>query len=141
MTQTQLTAVDLMREIYEPLERGERRDFQAFFDALDDEVTLRFSVGELNGKKAVIAYFNNAGEALEFTPFETPLAYFGDGDRAVVVGDETFTVKETGVVHKAEWAWVYKVRDGKITEIRGIMDLSGIAGLVGQVIAQSQAAA
>jgi ketosteroid isomerase-like protein len=141
MAKTHLTAVDLMREIYEPLERDERQDFGAFFDALDEEVTLRFSVGELKGKEAVIAYFSGAGEILQFSPFDTPLEYFGDADRAVVVGEETFKVKDTGVVHNCELAWVYRVRDGRITHISAIQDLSGIAGVLGQHIARSQAAA
>jgi ketosteroid isomerase-like protein len=141
MTETRLTAVDLMREIFEPLERGEREDSEALYDALDDEVTFKLSVGELNGKGAVIAYLNG-GELLEFSPFETPLMYFGDGDRAVIVGEETFRVNETGpIVHKAEYAWVVLVQDGRITHISEIQDVSGVLGPLRELVTQSQAAA
>jgi ketosteroid isomerase-like protein len=140
MTKAQVTAVDLMREIFEPLERGEREDSQALYDALADEVTFKLSFGELKGKRAVIAYLDG-GEVLEFSPFETPLMYFGDGDRAVVVGDETFRVKETGAVHKAEYAWLVLVQDGKITHISEIQDVSGVAGPLRELVAEAQAAA
>jgi ketosteroid isomerase-like protein len=136
MTQPQRTAVDLMREIFEPLERGE--DSQAFDAALAGDVTFKLSLGELEGKAAVLAYLDG-GELLEFSPFETPLLYFGDGDRAVIVGDETIRVKETGAVHSAEYAWVVLVRDGKITHIREIQDVSGFAGPLGRLVAQAHA--
>jgi ketosteroid isomerase-like protein len=139
MSQPQLAAVDLMREIFEPVERGEREDSEALYDALDDEVTFRLSIGELNSKAAVIAYLEG-GELLEFSPFEAPLMYFGDGDRAVVVGEESFVVKETGAVHKAAYAWVVLVQGEKITHIDEIQDVSGIAGPLGRLVAQAQAA-
>jgi ketosteroid isomerase-like protein len=138
MTETQLTAVGLMREIFEPVERGEREGSEALYDALDDEVTFKLSVGELKGKAAVIAYLDG-GELLEFSPFEAPLMYFGDGDRAVVVGEESFRVKETGAVYKAEYAWVVRVDDGRITHISEIQDVSGVAGPVRKLVAQAQA--
>jgi ketosteroid isomerase-like protein len=98
----------------------------------------RLSVGELRGKQAVIDYFATAATILEFRPFETPLGYFGDGDRVVIVGDETFRVKETGVTHKADWAWVYDVHDGLITRILAIEDLSGIEDVFRHVVATAQ---
>jgi ketosteroid isomerase-like protein len=139
MTEPQRTAVDLMRDIFEPLERGERGDLRAFYDALDDEVMFKLSVGNLKGKRAVIAYLDG-GELLEFSPFEAPLMYFGGGDRAVIVGDETIRVKQTGAVHRAAYAWVILAQDGTITQIREIQDVSGFAGPLGRLVAQSQAA-
>jgi hypothetical protein len=57
-----------------------------------------------------------------------PLEYYGRGDRAVIVGDETFEVKATGVTHRAHWVWVVDVRDGLITRIAEIQHLSkGVA--------------
>jgi ethanolamine utilization protein EutQ len=136
---TATTAIELMRGIYGPLERGESDSFQAFFDALADDAVLKLSVGELRGKRAVVDYFANAPATLEFSPFEKPLEYFGDGDRVVIVGDETFRVKQTGVTHRAEWAWVVDVHDGLITRILGIQDLSGVAETLREVISQAQA--
>jgi ketosteroid isomerase-like protein len=131
-------AVGLLRDIYGPLERGESDSFEPFFEALADDVVLKLSVGELRGKQAVIDYFTTAATVLEFRPFETPLRYFGDGDQVVIVGDETFRVKETGVTHQADWAWVYDVHDGLITRILAIEDLSGIEDTIRQVVSTAQ---
>jgi ethanolamine utilization protein EutQ len=135
---TATDAVELLQEIYGPLERGESTDFQAFFDALADDVVFELPVGELRGRRAVIDYFTSAAATMEFHPFEKPLEYFGDGDRVVVVGDELFKVKRTGVTHQAEWAWVYDVPDGQITRIVAIEDLSGIADEIREVVAKAQ---
>jgi ethanolamine utilization protein EutQ len=131
-------AVELLREIYGPLERGESADFQPFFDALADDVVFVLPVGELRGRHAVINYFTGAAETMEFRPFDKPLEYFTDGDRVVIVGDETFSVRQTGVTHRADWAWVYDVPDGQITRIVAIMDLSGIADEIGEVVSRAQ---
>lgn len=130
--------IALMQGIWGPLERGESDDFQPFFDALADDVVFKTSVGEVRGKKAVINYFVNAAATMEFNPFERPWEYYGDGDRVVILGDETFKVKDIGVIHRAEWAWVVDVRDGLITRILSVQDLSGIAGPVGEALTKAQ---
>jgi uncharacterized protein len=131
-------AATLLKDIYGPMERGESHDFQPFFDALADDVVFKVSVGEVRGKQAVIDYFINASETMEFHPFERPLEYYGDGHRVVILGDETFRVRDTGDTHRAEWAWVCDVHDGRITRILAIQDLSGIAGLVEEALTKTQ---
>jgi ethanolamine utilization protein EutQ len=135
---TATDAIELMQDIYGPLERGESDDFQPFFDALADDVVFKLSVGELRGKQAVIDYFANAGATMEFEPFEKPLEYYGAGDRVVILGDETFRVRETGVTHRAEWVWVVDVHGGLITRIVAIQDLTGVAEAVREVISKAQ---
>jgi ethanolamine utilization protein EutQ len=119
--------VALLRSIYDPLERGESHDFQPFYDAFADDIVLTTAVGEVRGKHAVIGYFAQAAVTMEFDIFVRPLEYFGDGNRVVQVGGETFRVKETGKTHVADWAWVYDIQDRRITRILGIEDLSGVA--------------
>jgi uncharacterized protein len=130
--------VTLMRRVWGPFERGESDDFGPFFDLLADDVMFKLPVGELRGKAALIDYFANASTALEFNPFEKPLEYYGDGDRVVILGDETFRVKESGAAHRAEWAWVIDVHDGRITRIAAIQDLSGIADTIRAAVAKSR---
>jgi ethanolamine utilization protein EutQ len=130
--------VALLRSIYDPLERGESEDFQPFYDAFDEHVVLTTSVGEVRGKPAVMGYFSKAAETMEFDIFVRPLRYFGDGNRVVQVGRETFRVKETGKTHEADWAWVYDVEDGRITRILGIEDLSGVADEEAEAMARAQ---
>jgi ethanolamine utilization protein EutQ len=133
--------VAVLRRIWGPIERGESTDYQPFFDHLDDEVVLTTSVGELRGKQAVIHYFTHAGELLEFRPFERPQEYFGNGDRVVIVGEETFRVRASGVTARGPWAWVHTLRDGLITRIEAIQDLSAVADAISEAIARAQSAA
>ena len=132
--------VAILRGIYDPIVRGESQDLRRFFDALADDVVFRTPVGELRGKDEVVAYFTTAPDTMEFRPFDSPLEYYGDGNRVVVVGDETFEVRGNGATHRSEWAWVYDVHDGIITRIVAIQDLSGITEPVREIVARARGA-
>jgi hypothetical protein len=84
----------------------------------------------------VIDYFVHASDTLEFEPFEVPMEYFGDGDRVVMLNEETFRVKASGVTHRTEWAWVIDVHDGLITRIVHIQDLSRVAEPVAEALSK-----
>ena len=132
--------IALLRHIWDPFERGESTDLGPFFDAMTDDVVFEFSAAELQGKEAVRRYFEEEPKLMEAHPFERPLEYFGDGNRVVQVGFETFRVKRTGRTHQADWAWVYEFREGRIARILGIQDLSGIEDVVTEAAAAAQAA-
>jgi ketosteroid isomerase-like protein len=133
--------VALLEGIWGPMERGESTDYQPFFDHLDDDVVFTASVGELRGKQAVIHYFTHAGDLVEFRPFEQPQEYFGHADRVVIVGEETFRVRATGVTARTPWAWVHTLQDGLITRIEAIEDLSAVADAIAEALARARAAA
>ena len=133
--------IALLRRIWDPFERRESTDLSPFFDAMADDVVLEFSAAELRGKEAVRRYFEEEPKLMEAHPFERPLEYFGDGNRIVQVGFETFRVKGTGRTHQADWAWVYEFREGRIARIHGIQDLSGIEDVVAEAATAAQAAA
>ncbi len=130
--------VALMQSIWGPLERGESHDYEPFFDALADDVVFKTEVGEVRGKQAFIGYLATASVTMEFDIFEKPLEYYGDGDRVVILGDESFKVKDTGATHRAEWAWVVDVHDGLITRILHHQDLARIAGPVREALTKAQ---
>jgi ethanolamine utilization protein EutQ len=132
-------AVALLRRIYDPLERGESDGFQAFFEALADDVEFVTPVGRVAGKQAVMGYFSHAAETLEFDPFVRPLEYFEAGNRVVQVGEEVFTVKATGAVHQDDWAWIFDVGDGRITRIQAIQDLAVVRGEVEEALTKARA--
>lgn len=133
--------IALLKAIYDPLESGESYDFQAFFDALADDAVFETPVKTIKGKAALAAYFTIGGELMEFRPFVRPLRYFGAGNQVVQWGFEKFQVKETGVTHEAEWAWIFEFADGKITRIVAIQDLAGISDVVAEATARAQAVA
>jgi ethanolamine utilization protein EutQ len=130
--------VALMRSIWGALERGESHNLGAFFETLADDVVFKTEVGEVRGKQAFIAYLAAASETMEFNIFVRPLEYLGDGDRVVILGDESFKVKDTGATHRAEWAWVVDVHEGQITRILHHQDLAGVAGLVREALTKAQ---
>jgi ethanolamine utilization protein EutQ len=131
--------VALLEGIWGPMERGESSDLQPFFDHLDDDVVFTTSAGELRGKRAVIHYFTHSGELLEFRPYERPQEYFGNGDRVVILGEETLRVRASGATTRVPWAWVYDLRDGLITRIEAIEDLSGVADAVTEALGNARA--
>ena len=128
--------VALLRSIWDPIERGES-GMQPFFDALTDDVVFELPVGELRGRQTVIDYFTEGSATMEFQPFEKPLEYYGDGDRVVQLGEETFKVKESGITHRSAWAWVFDVHEGLITRIVAIQDLSGIEDAIREIVSRA----
>ena len=88
----------------------------------------------------MIHYFLHAGELLEFRPFERRSEYFGNGNRVVIVGEETFRVRATGVTAHGPWAWVHDLHDGLITRIEAIQDLSAVADAVTEALARARSA-
>jgi ketosteroid isomerase-like protein len=128
--------VALLRSIWDPIERGES-DIQPFFDALADDVVFETPVGELRGRQAVIDYLDGS-DLLEFHPFEKAVEYYGDGDRVVQVGEETFRVKQSGLTHHAPWAWVSEIHEGRITRIVEIQHLGAVAEAVRDVVSRAQ---
>jgi len=56
----------------------------------------------------------------------------------VILGDESFTVKGTGAMHRAEWAWIIDMRDDRIERILSIQDLSPIADVVRDQLTKAQ---
>jgi ethanolamine utilization protein EutQ len=131
---------ELLRRAWGPLERGESDDMGPVFDLLAEDVVFKTPVGELRGKEQVMGYFAHGPAVIEFDPFVRPPEYFGDGERVVQIGDETFKVKATGATHRAEWAWVFDMADGLVTRITAIQDLSGIAEAEGEVVRRARAA-
>jgi ketosteroid isomerase-like protein len=111
----------------------ETEDWPLLIDHLADDVIFKVTVpdgtpisGEFRGKQAVVDHFNRLGSLLEFRQ-EQPLQYFGEGDRVVVLGKESFDVKESGItVGGSEYADVFDFREGLITRFLIIQDMSTV---------------
>ncbi len=111
----------------------EAEDFRPLLDHLADDVSFKATIpegtpisGEFRGKQAVVEYFANLGDVAEFRQ-EKPLEFFGGGGRVVVLGDDSFEIKKSGVTARSEYAIVADFGDGLITSILIIQDLSAIA--------------
>jgi ketosteroid isomerase-like protein len=111
----------------------ETEDWPLLIDHLADDVIFKVTVpdgtpisGEFRGKQAVVDHFNRLGSLLEFRQ-EQPLQYYGEGDRVVVLGKESFDVKKSGItVGGSEYADVFDFREGLLTRFLIIQDMSTV---------------
>jgi ketosteroid isomerase-like protein len=109
----------------------ESEDWQPLVDHLAEHVVFRVTIpdgtpisGELRGKQAMVDHLMNLGDLLEFRQ-EKPLEYYGNGDRVVVLGQESVEVKKSGVtVPHSEYATVLDFRGDLITRFLVIQDMS-----------------
>ncbi len=109
----------------------ETEDWPRLIDRLADDVVFKVTIpegtpvsGEFRGKQAVVEHLMNLGDLLEFRQ-EKPLEYYGNGERVVVLGQETVEVKKSGVtVPRSEYADVLDFREGLITGFLIIQDMS-----------------
>ncbi len=70
--------------------------------------------GTRQGKASVAEFFTQLNDAEDITHF-TPTEFITEGDRVVVLGESTATVRATGKTYSTGWVHVFKVTDGKIT--------------------------
>ena len=75
---------------------------------------------ELRGRQAVIDYFTSLGDIVTFWRVQC----YGDGDRVVAVGAESFTIPRYGVTLGSEFALLLRVCDQTITRFMILEDLS-----------------
>ena len=106
-------------------------DKQGWLDLMADDVVYDSPVGRLHGRQAMIDYFANVAEILEFSPFEGPIEYFGDGDRVVMSCEEHIRDLRTGATTKGRWAWVIDMHDGLMTRVVHFLHFDAIEVLIG----------
>lgn len=70
--------------------------------------------GARAGKAAVAEFFQLLDESEEFSEFE-PTEFIAEGDKVVVLGKLTATIKATGKTYSSDWVHITTVKDGKIT--------------------------
>jgi ketosteroid isomerase-like protein len=78
-----------------------------------------------SGRQAVADYFDELGDLLAFWRVEE---YNAVGGRVIAWGDESFTVEGCGLEAGAEFALVFDLRQGRVTRLLMIEDLSFIPG-------------
>ena len=77
------------------------------------------------GPEAVVDYFTSLGDIVTFWRIRC----FGDGDRVVAVGAESFTIPRTDVTLGGEFALLLHICDRRITRFLIIEDLSESSAL------------
>jgi ketosteroid isomerase-like protein len=109
----------------------ETEDWPRLIDRLADDAVFKVTIpdgtpvsGEFRGKQAVVDHLLNLGNLLEFRQ-EKALEYYGNGDRVVVLGQESVEIKKSGVtVPHSEYATVFDFRGDLVNRILVIQDMS-----------------
>jgi ketosteroid isomerase-like protein len=110
-------------------ESADRFQFDAFLDALADDVTWSF-VGPA-GEAPFFGEFHGRGELMQaLRPYlelcETrqlqPRRFVADGDTVIVLEHEEIKVRRTGRTCELDCAHVITIRDGRIATLKQIGD-------------------
>ncbi len=78
------------------------------------------STTQLRGRKAVVDYFTALGDIVSFWRVRC----YGDGERVVAVGSESFTIPRSGVTLGGEFALLLHVCGNLITRFLVLEDLA-----------------
>lgn len=82
--------------------------------------------GERRGHEGVKDFFHQLGSNITFESFELG-ELIAEGDKVVALGSERGRVNTTGKTFDNDWAIVYTVRDGKVTNFFLYENTSAIA--------------
>ncbi len=131
--------VALVKSILDQVRKAE--DFQPLLDHIAEEVIFEVTTPDgihegraCRGKQAVIDYFRGIGPIVTFWQAEV----FGNGDRVVVLGEEDFAIKNSGLSARSEFALVFHVRHRSITRLLIVEDLSALVDADGTAISRDQ---
>jgi uncharacterized protein len=75
------------------------------------------AAGRRRGRQEVALFFHTLNELLQIEQFEL-LELIEQGDRIVVLGEDTVRVRATGGTVDFYWAHVFEMRDGKVIRFR-----------------------
>jgi uncharacterized protein len=82
--------------------------------------------GTHRGRAELAAVLRKASEEVE-TTYPKPPEFVAQGDRVLVVGVATGTIKATNKPFKDDWVFDITVRDRKVTKIREYIDTQAMA--------------
>lgn len=119
--------LDIVRQGYAAFGRG---DIQGLLSLLDPQVTWTTpgpadmpTAGTRRGHQAVGEFFAALSSTVEITRFE-PKDFLAQGDKVVVLGEDTGVITGTGKSIDFRWAHVFTLRNGKIVSFEEIGDTS-----------------
>lgn len=131
--------IDVVKRGYQAFGRG---DIPGLLMELDSNVSwVAFGPAELptagtrRGHQGVTEFFQQLAALVDITRFETK-EFIAQGDRVVVIGEGTETVKATGKALEFHFAHVYRVRDGKVVSFVDYVDVSAVVNELRGVRAQ-----
>lgn len=111
----------LVQQAYQYFKTG---NVPALLDLMSDTVEWRLPdlkgvvvSGTRHGRKGVADFFTRLAETQDTLSFE-PREFVAEGDKVVVLGHYSFRVKATGQQFESDWAEVFTIKNGKITQFQ-----------------------
>lgn len=121
--------VETVKDFFDAIARGDKEGLLALV-ADDIEWIIPGEdwplAGTHRGHAGVAAVLQKASEGVEMT-YPQPPAYMAQGDRVVVVGVATGTIKATDKPFRDEWVFDITVRSGRLTRIQEYIDTQALA--------------
>lgn len=117
--------VQIVRSVYERFQAG---DIRGFIDLCDTDVD--WNVPEIEdspfsgywyGRDSVSDFFEMLAGAQDITHFEAR-EYIAQGDKVVVIGRLTATVRATGRHFSTEWVTIFTLRNAKLASLSVFFD-------------------
>jgi ketosteroid isomerase-like protein len=119
--------IDVVRKGYEAFGRGDMNGLLAQFDA---DIEWRTpgpadlpTAGQRRGHAGVQEFFAKLFAIVDIQRFDTR-QFIAQGDRVMVIGDETTLVKATGTKMEFRFVHAYTVRNGKVVAFEEYADIS-----------------
>jgi ketosteroid isomerase-like protein len=117
--------IDLVRQCYEAFGKGDIQRLLGFFSKDIDwsvpEIEGIAFTGKRHGIDQVADFFQQMSAAQDANQF-VPDEFIGQGDRVVVLGHCSWTVKTTGLDLNDEFCHVFTVSGGKILNFKEYSD-------------------
>jgi ketosteroid isomerase-like protein len=121
--------VDIVRRGYEAFGRG---DLDSLLSLFDDNIEWISSgpadlptAGTRRGREQVREFFNAVNEVFDIQRFE-PQTFIAQGDRVVVLGEDSSRVKATGKTIDGQWAHVFTLAGEKVIGFREYVDTAAV---------------
>lgn len=96
------------------------------------EVPGAHFTGKRHGHSEVMEFFQMLNQQENITEF-TPREFIAQGERVIVLGHSTATVRATNAQYETDWIQVFTVRNGKICSFYEMLDSCAAAQAFGQL--------
>jgi uncharacterized protein len=121
--------LDVVRRGYDAFGRG---DINALLELFDEQIRWvtpgppeLATSGQRTGRQAVAEFFGTVNEVFDIQRFQ-PKEFIAQGDRIVVLGDETSRLKATNKMIELDWVHVFTMRNGKVVAFQEFFDTAAV---------------
>jgi ketosteroid isomerase-like protein len=121
--------VAVVRRAYDAFTQGDLNALMSVFDEQIEWITpgpaALPTAGRRQGRDQVGQFFATVSEMYEFERF-APETFMADGDKVIVLGEDTVVVKATGQRITEAWAHAFTVNNGSIIRFQEYLDTAAL---------------